>query len=212
MLKQYLMNWGVRKPDCQSCCPWPTSPAAQWGRQTRFPPSAGGGRYSLSFDGAPCPALHMDWTLPRLSLPPSVCCWVNSSKLEVKFLLSFCPHCILWKFSTSTSLHHPDWGWVFPPRRSGCWWWRWAREKAREWERSLWSWEDTREDSMLKRRKNSKDWGRAQGKQGKLRLRWGGEGVWLGMILYGAFRRMRRQPGWRQRKASGDRQLSQFIQ
>lgn len=46
---------------------------------------------------------------------------------------------------------------------------------------------------------------------GGRRLRWGGEGAWLGMVLCGAFRRLRRQPRWRQRKASGDRQLAQFI-
>lgn len=81
-----LMNWGVRKPECQFFCPWPISPALQWDRKTHFPPSAGGERHSSCLDGAPCPALHMDWTLPCLS-----------------FLLLF-----------SAEQIHQSWRWSFP--------------------------------------------------------------------------------------------------
>lgn len=101
LLKRHWSTNEIRKPEYWSFPPPIT--------QTHFPHAACAGRHNLCFDSAPCPALHTDWILPCLSFLPTVFHWVNSSKLEVKLgPLSL--------FSTSTSLLHPDWGWVFLPR------------------------------------------------------------------------------------------------
>lgn len=145
-LKRHWFNeLQSQKTECQHFCPFP-QPFSGADR-THFPPREGAGRCSSCFDSAPCPALHMDQTLPCLSFPPRVFHWMNSSNLVVKSPLSICPHCILYIFSTRMSLHHPGWAWVFPPRSSSWWQWWWAREKA-----SVLHWGGTGEDTAEKKK------------------------------------------------------------
>ena len=210
-----LMELGSQKTRVPVFLLMTISPAVQWGRRTRFPPSAVGRS-----------AAHA--LVVRRALP---CTWTGHCLVSV-FLLTF-----------SAEWIHQSWCWGFPSafvliaffnycvqahlcitlRQAGCFLpgvmvavdggepgRRTGSGKGlcgagRAPGRTV-CWKEEKLAEGVKKGK------RVNRQPGGLRLRWGGERSWLGMLLYGAFRRMRRQLEWRQRKASGDTELTQFVQ
>lgn len=205
------MNRAVRKPECQSFCPWPISPALQWGRRTPFPPSAWREKHSSCFGGA----LHMDWTLPCLSFPLLFSTeWIHPSwrwSFPLAFVLiaffKYLVQACLYSTLTEVGYFLPgapvagDGG--EPGRRPGSGKGPW--EAGRALGRSVCQKEEEKSAKVEGDHKGNK----GNGQTGRLGLRWVGEGAWLGVVLYGAFRRRIRQPVWRQRKVRGKRQLAQ---